>query len=658
VARAVDELLAEYERRQHEGDPVTPEALCAGRPGDLTELRRRIERLETCDHLLGLSTTNSDSSDEVPERIGDYEIRGVLGRGGMGVVYRGWDSGLRRPAAVKVIRPSGIDRRVGEPNEVTARFEREREVLGRLEHAHIVPVYTSGLSDGRPYVAMAFMAGGSIRDRFRDLSKQGPRAAASFVEKVACGVHAAHELGVLHRDLKPGNILLDARGEPRVSDFGLAKFWSPDHRGEYSHVGSEEPSVPRAGELTWPGNQPGTPAYMAPEQFDPTFGQIGPATDVWALGVILFELVAGHRPFTTKDNSPLFRQVCYAPTPRCRSQYHRVPRWLQEVISRCLAKQSADRYGSAAALAKALRTGLQRPRRRAWVMGSVAVLAAVLAIGLVGGQWLLSYLKPKTADTPLLSADIPFAEKSEVRSAISDLEDKKEVVLVDETRRAPYRWVFGPETGREVSSDPGCLTLHTKWSGPATAEFLPNLPPGKYRIRAVIKHDLGNDSSKVALYVGGRYWESAAGRHLHCVALHFQDVGPEFASRPKVGERANTMAQFCTLLTGEISSRSSHWDNRPVGNVDFLAAAAANRRADFRTIEFQVSESGVEGWWDGQRAGFVPLAKVMESLNLSRIGYPEKTSIQSDPHPLWGSVGVFVLNGTLSVREFRITPIE
>jgi tRNA A-37 threonylcarbamoyl transferase component Bud32 len=662
MARTLGELLFEWERRQNEGSPVTPEALCADRPQDLADLLRRIERLETCDQLLGLSTPDSTSDEELPKRIGDYEIRGWLGRGGMGVVYRGWDPGLKRAVAVKVIRPSVIDQSLKKSSELTVRFEREREVLGRLEHEHIVPVYSSGLSDGRPYVAMAFMAGGSLRDRFRDLSRQGPRAAAAFIEKVARGVHTAHQLGVLHRDLKPANILLDAKGEPRVSDFGLAKFWSPDEWSEDSCIGVAEFDDPRAGELTGTGVQPGTPAYMAPEQFEPGFGRIGPATDVWAIGVILFELVSGSRPFAAEDDSPLWRQVCNAPAPRCRSPHYRVPRWLQEIIARCLAKKPADRYPSAATLAAALQTGLRRTRRRAWALGSVAVLALVLLVGLGGGQWLLPDLigdwnQSVVSHSRVENPGLAFAKSAEVRKAIADLEQKKDVVLIDETHRAPYWWVLGKETGRGVESQPGWLTLHSKWASPAAAEFLPRLPPGKYRIRALIQHDEGNNFSKVGLYVGGYYWESAEGRHLHCIALHYQDVGHEANEPPRPGKETNSIAPFGTVLTGEIRTRSSHWDNvSQAGAVDFNSAAAANRRpAGFRVVEFEVSGSGVEGWFDGHRAGFQSLHDTNETLQRLRRGYAD---LNPENPPMWGGLGFLVFNGTLSVREFRITPIE
>jgi serine/threonine-protein kinase len=242
---------------------------------------------------------------------------------------------------------------------------------------------------------MAMMAGGSLADRLEEMCRRGPRVAAAFVDKVARGVHAAHELGVLHRDLKPANILLDAKGEPRVCDFGLAKFWSPDGLDD-DRAAAMRAIRTAPGHLTIPGFQPGTPSYMAPEQFDSTFGRVGPSTDVWALGVILFELVSGKRPFVADDDSPLHRQVCEAPTPRCRSPHYRTPRWLQDVVARCLAKEPEKRYASAAELATALRTGLKRGRQRAAALGAIAALMFVLATGYVVGR--LAFEDQKVVD--------------------------------------------------------------------------------------------------------------------------------------------------------------------------------------------------------------------------------------------------------------------
>jgi hypothetical protein len=294
-------------------------------------------------------------------------------------------------------------------------------------------------------------------------------------------------------------------------------------------------------------------------------------------------------------------------------------------------------------------------------LGSSAVLALVLVGGLVGGQWLLPDPKQSVVPVPgKKSRRTAFAELPEVRKAIADLEQKKEVVLVNKTYRAPYWWVFGDETGLKVDSDDGWLTLHSKWVSPSVVEFLPRLPPGKYRIKAIIQHDDGNNFSKVALYVGGWYWESKEGRHFHCIALHYQDVGHEANDPLKPGKTTNSIAPFGTVLTGVIKPRSNHWANEfKAGKVDFLAAGAANRvPAGFRVVEFEVTGSGVEAWLDGKRAGFQSLDPTNKTLQRYWMGYAELNHADPPADPLWGSLGLFVFNGTVHVQELRISPFE
>jgi hypothetical protein len=255
-----------------------------------------------------------------------------------------------------------------------------------------------------------------------------------------------------------------------------------------------------------------------------------------------------------------------------------------------------------------------------------------------------------------VAKETPFEDLPEVRQALADLAERKEVVFVDGQRRAPYRWLFGPDTGREVEGEADGLTLHTKWSGPAAAEFLPSLPPGRYRVRAEVRHDDGNNFTKVALYVGGQYWESAAGRHLQCIALHYADVGPEAAEPP--APPGISTAAFGPLLTGELRAERSHWDHTEAGKRPFVAAAAAGRPPEFRTLEFEVTGAGVRGWWDQQPVRLTTREFAAEALDHNRAAYPELVPGAGNRDPIWGSVGILVFNGTVTVRRFRIDPLQ
>ena len=213
---------------------------------------------------------------ELPQ-IPGYEVQEVLGYGGMGVVYKAWHKRLNRAVALKMML-AGVYAR---PEELK-RFLREAESLAALRHPNFVNVYDVGDLDGRPYFTMEHVEGGSLAQKLAG-TPQPPGSAAAFVATLAAAVHTAHQSGIVHRDLKPGNVLLTADGTPKISDFGLARRMEGN------------------GGVTTNGLPVGTPNYMAPEQARGTRNAIGPATDVYALGAILYELLTGRPPFRRRE---------------------------------------------------------------------------------------------------------------------------------------------------------------------------------------------------------------------------------------------------------------------------------------------------------------------------------------------------------------------
>jgi predicted Ser/Thr protein kinase len=263
--------------------------------------------------------------------VAGYEFLGVLGRGGMGVVYRARQTRLNRLVAVKMIQPEVY----AGPAE-RARFRTEAEAAAGLQHANIVQVYEVGDHDGRPFLALEYVDGGSLADRL-DGTPLPARAAAELVETLARAIHAAHERGVIHRDLKPANVLLTADGTPKVADFGLAKRLE----GEAGQT--------RTGAVL------GTPNYMAPEQAAGRVKEVGPATDVYGLGAILYECLTGRPPFQGTTLLETLEQVrSQAPVPP-RLLQPRVPCDLETVCLKCLEKDPHRRYASARELADELR---------------------------------------------------------------------------------------------------------------------------------------------------------------------------------------------------------------------------------------------------------------------------------------------------------------
>jgi serine/threonine-protein kinase len=327
-----------------------------------------------------------------------YEVLGRLARGGMGVVFKARQIVLGRLVALKVLR--GADA----APEYLARFRTEAEAVARLQHPHIVQIYEVGEFDGRPYLALEFVAGGSLADRVRG-TPQPAAEAARLVETVARAVHYAHERGIVHRDLKPANILLAFSQEPPESADGALAGGSRLNEGvpKVTDFGLAKRLDGKAGQ-TQSGMILGTPGYMAPEQAQGLGKLIGPATDVYGLGAILYELLTGRPPFAAPDADQTLQQVISQdPVPPRRLQPG-VPRDLETVCLKCLEKETTRRYASAHDLAEELHRFQggepvrARPagyaerlvkwaRRRPAVAALWAVSLTVVLLAAGGGLW-------------------------------------------------------------------------------------------------------------------------------------------------------------------------------------------------------------------------------------------------------------------------------
>jgi WD40 repeat protein/predicted Ser/Thr protein kinase len=262
--------------------------------------------------------------------FGDYELRGILGRGGMGVVYRARQLSLNRVVALKMIRAEGLAAQAD-----LRRFQNEAEAVAQLDHPHIVPILEVGRRGDQRYFTMKLIDGPSL-DRTLDVFLDDPKAAARLVATVARAVHHAHQRGILHRDLKPSNILLDERREPYVTDFGLAK------------------RVEGGSELTHTGAILGTPAYMAPEQASGRHGSVTVGTDVYGLGAVFYAVLTGSAPFGGTDVLETLSRVLDRPPEPPSRLNPRVPRDLETICLKCLEKDANRRYATAQALAEDL----------------------------------------------------------------------------------------------------------------------------------------------------------------------------------------------------------------------------------------------------------------------------------------------------------------
>ncbi len=264
-------------------------------------------------------------------RFGDYELLAPIGRGGMGVVYRARHVRIRRVVALKMIAVGEL----ASEHEVR-RFRAEAEAAADLDHPHIVPLYEAGEHAGRPFFTMKLMEGGTLSERVAAFRGRA-RAAAELVATIARAVHHGHQRGVLHRDLKPDNILLDAAGAPHIADFGVAKRLESD-----------------SGIRTETGAVVGTPHYMAPEQAAGRAREITTAADVYSLGAILYELTTGVPPFSGGSAGEVLDRLRREPPVRPRAHDPSIPRDLEIICLRCLGKDPSLRYESAAELASDL----------------------------------------------------------------------------------------------------------------------------------------------------------------------------------------------------------------------------------------------------------------------------------------------------------------
>jgi TolB-like protein/predicted Ser/Thr protein kinase len=299
--------------------------------------------------------------------LGDYELLKVVGRGGQGVVYRAHQKSLNRTVALKVI---SLGSWATEAH--LKRFRREAEAAARLEHPGIVPIHEVGERDGSCYFSMKFVEGGQLDEVVRR-TPMSIRQAAELIAKVARTVHYAHEHGILHRDIKPGNILLDAKGEPLLTDFGLARLTEA------------ESTVTRTKEVM------GTPSYMAPEQAMGNNAAVSSATDVYGLGAVLYQLLTGHPPFAGGTTYETIKLVLDTEPRQPRLLNPKIDRDLSTICVKCLEKDPKRRYPSSLALAEDLEHWLKHEpiqarrsgvltRGKKWVRRKPAIAALIVSL--------------------------------------------------------------------------------------------------------------------------------------------------------------------------------------------------------------------------------------------------------------------------------------
>ena len=344
------------------------------------------------------------------ERIGRFRILARVGSGGFGAVYRAYDSVLDREVALKVPRAEVLDRPVAQ-----ARFLREPKAAAQLRHPHIVPVFDAGQDGDFYYIASAFIDGQTLEQEIKSALPDFRRAAA-IARQLADALDYAHRQGIVHRDVKPSNVMVDGRGDALLMDFGLA------------HIDTEQDQITHDGAVM------GTPAYMAPEQAERSVGEVGPASDQYGLGVVLYEMLCGQRPFSGPPAVVLFNVLNSEP-PSPRTTNPAIPRDLETICLKAMAKRPEDRYANAGTMAEDLRRWLAdepiaarrmglaeragRWARRNPVVAPLILLVALLSVvgvAAVTWQWQRAEIHRRNAEFALDDA------QEQRRLAVTSLE--------------------------------------------------------------------------------------------------------------------------------------------------------------------------------------------------------------------------------------------
>src|SRR5215831_15749771 len=388
--------------------------------------------------------------------FGDYELLEEVGRGGQGVVYRAHQKSLNRTVALKMI---SVGSWATEAH--LKRFRREAEAAARLEHPGIVPIHEVGERDGSCYFSMRFVEGGQL-DQVIKREPMSIRQAAELISKVARTVHYAHEHGIVHRDIKPGNILLDAKGEPLLTDFGLARLVEA------------ESTVTRTKEVM------GTPSYMAPEQAVGNNAAVSSATDVYGLGAVLYQLLTGHPPFAGGTTYETIKLVLDTEPRQPRLLNPKIDRDLSTICLKCLEKDPKRRYSSALALAEDLEHWLKHEpirarhtgiftrgekwvRRNPAIAGLIAALVAAAAIN-VWDFWQRELISGPPAKSV---AVLPFENRSEDKANAYFADGIQDEILTRLSKIADLKVISRTST-RQYQSKPANLREIARQLGVAT----------------------------------------------------------------------------------------------------------------------------------------------------------------------------------------------
>jgi serine/threonine-protein kinase len=586
--------------------------------------------------------------------IGPYHVLGTLGRGGMGVVYQARHSKIAQVVAIKMIRVDAQHRA-----DLLARFRVEAQAVARLQHPNIVRLYSYDEYQDQPYFVMELVRGGNLSRKL----KEGPfdfRLAAKLVHSLALAIEYAHAQGVIHRDLKPGNILLSAtEGSedlvPKIVDFGLAKLLDEEAEGWTSADGVI-----------------GTPSYMAPEQAEGRPRDVDKRTDVYSLGAILYELFTGKPPYLGKTKLETLRLVLdrqLVPPSRLRPS---LPPDLEAVCLKCLEREADKRYSTAAELAAELDRWLKgeptlvRPptrlgrlkhtlRKRARLL--LMLLAAIVAITAITGA-VLTWNRDPEVDRGSRT------NRYEAMRLESELRRGHAITLIGDTGKPKwYRWQKDPSKGHVTVNKDGTFSVTHPKVG--LLELVPDPAVERYLLRAQVKHDKNaagsvSKATGVGLYVShtrhpGReeVWHSSVNVQFNAVWGGTRYLSsPEAKNRVRIITRLNKYEGTARDLTNEVDGPKVPLlgeENNQWFQLEVAVGPEGLTLTRFHAVGEEAAESPVKVTATEIDTKFQSLT---DSLAQAPIEGPAPSFIPRS------SLGIVVAYGTASFRDVVLTPLE
>lgn len=584
----------------------------------------------------------------LPE-IPGYVVVKKLGGGGMGEVYEVVNR-LGRRFALKIIRP---DRHEGESQ---VRFRKEAGALLELDHPNIARIFEYNEVDGKPYYTMRLMTGGTLASRYAEYCLW-PQKSLPLMACIADAVGYVHRRNLLHRDLKPNNILFDEEGKPYVSDFGLVKdLKEPD--GEEAAAGSSHALSDTDNDqhtLTMAGQALGTLRYMSPEQVRGDKEHIQPRSDVWALGVMLYEMMTGRRPFEGTDRGKLRAQILHVDPPTPRQLRPDIDPPLERIILRCLAKDPGQRYTTAAELARELHLYLQeeklpgampvsRTPPQSWRGPLFVAVAALLAVG--------------------VAIALFFAKrKPDPRQELLDgLARGDAVQLIGQKGTPAYFKVARQPGGTKPVYEHPDGTFSVETHDLVLVELVPpGACPNGLRLRAKVRHNRGEAGlgrrepgmGRGGIYVG-HVERSAPGHDNHLFAdLTFTDDFDPFGEEgPRVkGEQLGAYL-FALHQYQQIDKKQARYAPFEIEHEVFrFLPTAPGEESPWRTLEVEVRPQGIAAFWDG---------KQVAAFSRAQMGKAAAAIFRDEAGPLFppeGGAGLHVFRASMSFCDVRVTPL-